>query len=115
MKIAMQASNTVAGASVPAFAKTSAYAIEPVAANSTKTANIRPASPTALITKAFSAAATALGLKNQKPIRKYDAKPTRPQPTSRPTKLSERTSVSIANTKKFMYAKKRALARSDHI
>ena len=36
----------------------------------------------------------------------------RPQPTSKPTKLSESTSVSIAKTKKFMYAKKRANARS---
>ncbi len=115
MKIAMQASKTVAGASVAAFAKTSAYAVEPVAANRTKTANIKPASPTTLMTNAFIAAATALGLKNQKPIRKYEARPTKPQPTSNPTKLSESTSVSIANTKKFMYAKKRAMARSDHM
>ena len=47
------------------------------------------------------AAATALGLKNQNPIRKYEARPTNPQPTSMPTKLSESTSVSIAKTKKL--------------
>ncbi len=48
--------------SVPAFAKMSANAIEPVAAYSAKTANMIPTSPKTLITKAFLAAATALGL-----------------------------------------------------
>ena len=61
-----------------------------------------PTSPTTLMTNALRAAATADGLKNQKPIRKYEASPTSPQPTSSPTKLSESTSVSIAKTKKFM-------------
>ena len=67
-----------------------------------------PTSPTTLMTKALRAAATADGRSNQNPIRKYDARPTSPHPTSNPTKLSESTSVSIAKTKKFMYAKKRA-------
>ena len=78
----------------------------------TKIANIMPTSPTTLMTNALRAAATADGRSNQKPIKKYEARPTRPQPTSSPTKLSESTSVSIANTKKFMYAKKRASALS---
>jgi hypothetical protein len=35
---------------------------------------------------AFLAAATALGRSHQKPIRRYDERPTRPQPASRMTK-----------------------------
>ena len=61
-----------------------------------------PTSPTTFMTNALRAAATADGRSNQKPIKKYDARPTRPQPTSRPMTLSLSTSVIIANTKKFM-------------
>src|SRR5579872_5243172 len=96
-------------------AKTLAKLVEPIFAKIIKIANMIATSPTTLMTKALRAAATAVGLKNQKPMRKYDAKPTRPQPTSKPTKLSESTSVSIAKTKKFMYAKNRAIAVSDHM
>jgi uncharacterized protein (TIGR00369 family) len=56
--------------------------------------------------------ATAEGRSKYQPISRYEARPTSAQPTNRPTKLSESTSVSIANTKKFMYAKKRGKARS---
>src|SRR5579884_4136289 len=97
------------------LAKTSPNETEFTRENIMKIANMMPTSPTTLITKALRAAATADGLKNQKPMRKYEARPTSPQPTSNPTKLSERTSVSIANTKKFMYAKNRATALSDHM
>ncbi len=96
-------------------AKMPANVIEPLALYSANTANMMPTSPTTLMTNALRAASTADGRSNQKPIRKYEASPTRPQPTSKPTRLSESTSVSIANTKKFMYAKKRAIARSFHM
>src|SRR5579883_1791084 len=90
------------GSSACGLAKTSPNETDPIRAKMMKIANIMPTSPTTLMTKALRAAATADGLKNQKPIRKYEASPTKPQPTSSPAKLSESTSVSIANTKKFM-------------
>src|SRR5579863_3918400 len=92
----------------PAAENVSPKPIECTLATIRKIANIMPTSPRTLITKALRAAATAERRSNQKPIKKYDATPTRPQPTSNPTQLSESTSVSIANTKKLMYAKKRA-------
>ena len=63
------------------------------------------ASPIAFITKAFFAAATASGLWCQNPMRRYDARPTRPQPTSRRRKFPACTSMSIEKTKSDMYAK----------
>ena len=56
-----------------------------------KVANIRPTpsespmSPTRLMTKAFLAAAAAEGLYCQKPISRYDARPTPSQPRKTPT------------------------------
>src|ERR1700759_3596836 len=97
----MQIANSSPGPYVPAAAKPSPYPIDPVTEKIAKIANMMPASPATLITSALRAAATADGRSNQNPIRKYEAKPTRPQPTSNPTKLSESTSVSIANTKKL--------------
>ena len=63
------------------------------------------ASPIAFITNAFFAAATASGLWCQNPISRYDARPTRPQPTSRRRKFPAWTSRSIEKTKSDMYAK----------
>src|SRR5581483_10788174 len=90
------------GSSACGLAKTSPNETDPMREKMMKIANMMPTSPTTLMTNALRAAATADGLKNQNPIRKYDASPTKPQPTSSPAKLSESTSVSIANTKKFM-------------
>ena len=66
-----------------------------------------PTSPIAFITNAFLAAATAVGRCHQKPISRYDERPTRPQPASRNTKFPASTSSSIEKTKRFRYAKKR--------
>ena len=65
----------------------------------------RPTSPTAFITNAFLAAATALGRWCQKPIRRYDERPTMPQPTSSTTKFAASTRISIENTNRFRYEK----------
>ena len=102
MKSATQIVKSSPEPSEPVAAKASPKPIECTLATMRKIANIMPTSPTTLMTNALRAAATADGRSNQKPIRKYEAKPTSPQPTSSPTKLSESTSVSIAKTKKLM-------------
>ena len=56
----------------------------------------KPKSPMRLTTKAFKAAALAEGLWYQKPISKYDARPTPSQPKNICTRLSAVTSISIA-------------------
>ena len=65
-------------------------------------ASANVASPIAFITNAFFAAATASGLWCQNPIRRYDARPTRPQPTSIRRKLPAWTSKSIEKTNRDM-------------
>ena len=45
--------------------------------------------------------------RHQKPMRANEHKPTPSQPTNMSKRLSPRTSVSIANVKRFRYAKKR--------
>src|SRR3954447_19132801 len=57
---------------------------EPRLANSTINAMAKPMSPTRLTTNAFFAAVAALGLCDQKPMRRYDARPTPSQPIYRP-------------------------------
>src|SRR5579883_2550394 len=90
-----QMANNSAGPYVPAAANPSPKPIDRVTEKIAKIANMMPASPATFNTSALRAAATADGRSNQKPIKKYDANPTRPQPTSNPTKLSDSTSVSI--------------------
>ena len=70
-----------------------------------KKASAIVASPNAFMMKAFFAARTALGRSCQKPIRRYDERPTRPQPTSSMSRLPPSTSSSIEKTKNAMYAK----------
>jgi len=59
----------------------------------------KPKSPTRLTMKAFIAAAFALGFLNQKPMRRYEARPTPSQPKNIWTRLSEVTSISMAKVK----------------
>ena len=73
----------------------------PNVTNISMIASEKPMSPTRLMTKAFLAAAAADGLCCQKPMSRYDARPTPSQPRNRPTKFAERTSVSIAATKRL--------------
>ena len=74
----------------------------PVSQMSSTSPSASVASPIAFITNAFFAAATASGLWCQNPISRYDARPTRPQPTSRRRKFPACTSMSIEKTKSDM-------------
>ncbi len=65
----------------------------------------RPASPSTLITNALIPAFVAVVRRYQKEISRYDAAPTSAQPTISSRKFPASTSSSIANTKKFRYAK----------
>ena len=67
-----------------------------------KNASAIVASPKAFMTKAFFAAAIALGRSCQNPIRRYEERPTRPQPASRSRRFPLWTSSSIENTKSAM-------------
>ena len=67
-------------AAAPAL--TSTKAEEPKAASISMIASDMPRSPTRLTTKAFLAAAAADGLCCQKPISRYEARPTPSQPTN---------------------------------
>ena len=60
-----------------------------------------PTSPTRFTTNAFFAATAADGFWYQKPISRYDARPTPSQPTYSTRKSSASTSRSIAATKKL--------------
>ncbi len=88
-----------------ARAKTVSKFSEPVCWMSRKSASAIVASPKAFMTKAFFAAAIALGRSCQKPISRYEERPTRPQPASRSSRLPPWTSSSIEKTKIDMYAK----------
>ena len=68
----------------PAAADTSAYAKEPNVAKTSIAPSARPMSPTRLTTKAFLAATAAEFLCCQKPISRYDARPTPSQPRKSP-------------------------------
>ena len=59
----------------------------------------KPKSPTRLTMKALMAAALAEGLWYQKPISKYDARPTPSQPKNSCRKSSAVTSASMAKVK----------------
>ena len=72
---------------------------------SRKIASAIVASPTAFMTNAFFAAAIAEGRSWWKPISRYDARPTRPQPASSSTRFPHWTRSSIEKTKIAMYAK----------
>ena len=85
--------------------KTTSKFSEPVRWISRKSASANVASPIAFITNAFLAAATALGRSCQKPISRYEERPTSPQPTSRINRFPAWTSNSIENTNNAMYAK----------
>ena len=74
----------------------------PVCHIRTKNASAIVASPNAFITNAFFAAATASARSCQKPINRYEARPTRPQPASRSRKFPACTSSSIEKTKSDM-------------
>ena len=63
-------------------ALTSTKADEPNAASISMTARDMPMSPTRLTTNAFLAAVAALGRSCQKPMSRYDARPTPSQPTN---------------------------------
>src|SRR5271166_1691080 len=68
----------------PTAPKTPVKVTEPNCANISMIATDRPTSPTRFAMKAFFAAVAAVGLYCQKPISRYDARPTPSQPAYRP-------------------------------
>ena len=66
-----------------------------------------PTSPSTLITNALMPASVASWRRYQKEIRKYEAAPTKAQPTISRKKFAARTSSSMLKTKKVRSAKKR--------
>ena len=68
----------------------------------------KPASPTRLVMNAFLPALALTGSSNQKPISRYDARPTPSQPTNITSSERPSTSSSMKNRNRFRYAKKRA-------
>ncbi len=71
-----------------------------------------PTSPMTFMTNALRAARTALVLSVQNPISRYEANPTRAQPTIRKKKSAAATRSSMAKTNRFKYAKKRTYSGS---
>ena len=80
-----------------ALLKTFSYSILPKTIKIVKIPSANPKSPTRLTMKAFMAAAFAVGFLYQKPINKYEAKPTPSHPKNNCKKLSAVTSMIIAN------------------
>ena len=78
-----------------ALAKISAKPTEPDSIHTAKMPSAKPKSPTRFTMKAFMAASLADFLSNQKPISRYDARPTPSQPKNSWTRLSEVTSISM--------------------
>ena len=66
-----------------AFALITVKLVEPKVTKKSMIARDMPMSPTRLMTKAFFAAAAADGFHCQKPMRRYDARPTPSQPRKR--------------------------------
>ncbi len=69
----------------------------------------KPKSPTRFTMKAFMAAALADGLSYQKPISRYEARPTPSQPKKSCTRLSAVTSISMKKVNRLRYAMKRGM------
>ena len=63
---------------------------------------MKPKSPTRLTKNAFMLAKMAVGLLYQKPISKYDTKPTASQPKNSCSKLLLMTSISMEKVKSEM-------------
>ena len=78
-----------------AFAKTTSKSSEPKITKTAKMPRAKPKSPTRLTIKAFIAASFAVARSYQKPISRYEHKPTPSQPKNSCTKLSAVTSISI--------------------
>jgi hypothetical protein len=86
----------------PAWGKTTSKFSEPVRWIRRKSARAIVASPTAFMMKAFFAAAIALGRSCQKPISRYDERPTSPQPARSINRFPPWTSSSIEKTNSAM-------------
>ena len=67
----------------------------------------KPKSPTRFTTKAFRFACMALGRVYQKPISRYETRPTASQPKNSCMKLFAITSIIIEKVNSEMYEKKR--------
>ena len=69
--------------------------------------NKKPASPMRLVMNAFRPAFAFVRSSNQKPMRRYEARPTPSHPTNSTSMERPSTSSSMKNRKRFRYAKKR--------
>src|SRR5512143_1674762 len=81
--------------------KTSEKLIVPKVQKIRKTPNRNPKSPIRLTTKAFLPASDADFFSYQKPMSRYEHRPTPSQPTNMSRKLLAPTSVSMAKTKRL--------------
>ena len=87
-----------------ARAKTTSKSSEPVYLMRMNRASAKVASPTAFMMKAFLPASTAVRRACQKLIRRYDERPTMPQPHRSMSRFPPWTSRSIEKTKSALYA-----------
>src|ERR671919_3254080 len=91
----------------PAPPNTSSNRTEPVVENARKIPISIAVSPMRVTMKAFFPASAATRRSNQNAISRYEHRPTPSHPTYSRTRLLARTSVSIAATNRFRYAKYR--------
>src|SRR3954453_14070710 len=80
---------------VGAFANTTSKLSEPKITKTAKMPSAKPKSPTRLTINAFIEALLAVARSYQKPISKYEHRPTPSQPKNSCTKLSAVTSISM--------------------
>ena len=80
--------------------------------NSSSTPSTNPKSPIRLTMNAFLPASEADFLTNQKPISRYEQRPTPSQPTNITRKLAPSTSTSMKLANRLRYEKKRAYSES---
>src|SRR3954452_11408252 len=104
--------NPDSGLSDDAARATSWKSTVPNRVNSSSTPSTNPKSPIRLTMNAFLPASEADFLTNQKPISRYEQRPTPSHPTNITRKLAPRTSTSMNAAKRFKYEKYRAYSAS---
>src|SRR5687767_3704895 len=85
----------------------------PNAQKSESIPRMKPRSPTRLTMKAFLPASDADCFVNQKPMSRYEQRPTPSQPTNITGKLAPSTSTSMKEANRLRYEKYRAYSLSD--
>ena len=106
------APNVVSGATEAAAFAISWKSSVPNRTNAASMPRTKPKSPMRLTMNAFLPASAADCLRNQKPIRRYEQRPTPSQPTNITRKLAPSTSTSMNDAKRLRYEKYRAYSPS---